>query len=331
MIANGRLVSRDGARRAGHHPLARRRADGALPRVLRGREFQTSRRARYRRPALVRRGLQQLPSGQRAGLMRLMEAAPRSPPGSSEQLGRYPFSTTGGVVTGLPVGFALENQTRPTYPASRPAPSRWSCTSWRTSGSATRCRSQRWSDIWLNEGSRPSWRCATPRRTAASAGAAWLRDAYTSHRADRARSGSSAIGDPGRAAHLRRRGLRPRRDDPAGAAQPCRRGRLLGDPAHLGAEPAPRQRFGRAVPGAAPSRQRRGPRRRSSPPGSTAPADRPTPRPTGSARAAGSAAQPDRQAGHAALELLELGDVDGDHAQPARLEQLLGCAARWRT
>ena len=49
--------------------------------------------------------------------------------------------------------------------------------------------------------------------------------------------------------------------------------------------------------------------------------------PTGWARPA----QPDRQAGHAALELLELGDVDGHHPQPARLEQLLRSAAHWST
>lgn len=33
-----------------------------------------------------------------------------------EQFGAYPYRSIGGVVTGLPVGFALENQSRPTYP-----------------------------------------------------------------------------------------------------------------------------------------------------------------------------------------------------------------------
>ena len=73
--------------------------------------------------------------------------------GSRTQLGPYPFSSTGGVVTSLDPGFALENQTRPTYPAvGRGCDARWSSTSSRTSGSATRSSVDRWRDIWLNEG-----------------------------------------------------------------------------------------------------------------------------------------------------------------------------------
>jgi len=70
------------------------------------------------------------------------------------QFGRYPFGSTGGLVTGIFTGFALENQGRPTYPFF---------------GSGREARStvvhelahqwfgdevsvQRWRDIWLNEG-----------------------------------------------------------------------------------------------------------------------------------------------------------------------------------
>ena len=68
------------------------------------------------------------------------------------ELGEYPFSQTGGLVTSLSPGFALENQTRPTYPAlNRGATSllvHELAHQWFGDSVAV----HRWRDIWLNEG-----------------------------------------------------------------------------------------------------------------------------------------------------------------------------------
>jgi len=66
------------------------------------------------------------------------------------ELGRYPFASTGGVVTSLDPGFALENQSRPTYPWWIDHTTLVHELAHQWFGDSVSLH--RWSDVWLNEG-----------------------------------------------------------------------------------------------------------------------------------------------------------------------------------
>lgn len=66
------------------------------------------------------------------------------------ELGRYPFGSTGGVVTSLNAGFALENQSRPTYSGGISKGTEVHELSHMWFGDSVSV--QRWRDIWLAEG-----------------------------------------------------------------------------------------------------------------------------------------------------------------------------------
>jgi aminopeptidase N len=82
--------------------------------------------------------------------LRVLRKSARITAWLEQELGEYPFATTGGLVTSFDPGFALENQTRPTYPA------------WIYPGVVVHELAHqwfgdsvsvaRWQDIWLNEG-----------------------------------------------------------------------------------------------------------------------------------------------------------------------------------
>lgn len=91
-----------------------------------------------------------LPKADRARAMAVLRRSGATTDWLQSWLGKYPFTSTGGLVTSLDVGFALENQTRPTYGT------------WIYPGVVVHelahqwfgdsVSVQRWRDIWLNEG-----------------------------------------------------------------------------------------------------------------------------------------------------------------------------------
>ena len=119
-----------------------------------------------------------LPDSQRRASMAQLRRSPALVRWLAGQLGDYPFSATGGLVTGLGPDFALENQTRPTYPALG---------SWATSllvhelahqwfGNSVSVAS--WRHIWLNEGPASFMEVRYAETHGGESAASWFSDQY---------------------------------------------------------------------------------------------------------------------------------------------------------
>ncbi len=148
VIANGRRVGRWVH---GQHVTYRWKADEPMVPYLAffaAGQFAVAQGTRDGLPWLVAVS-RQLSSGAQEQSMRLMKRTPGIVAWLASVLGPYPFSQTGGLVTSLEPGFALENQTRPTYQVTslstvvHELAHQWFGDS---------VSVHQWRDIWLNEG-----------------------------------------------------------------------------------------------------------------------------------------------------------------------------------
>ncbi len=179
VIANGRLVSKRTNRRS---TTWRWRADEPMTTYLAffaAGDFKIAKGTYQGLPWLVAAS-KALPRRTLRSSMRQLRRSPRLVKALESDLGPYPFSVTGGLVTSLDPGFALENQTRPTYPALAGRATSLLVHELAHQWFGDDVAVDQWRDIWLNEGAATFMEVRYAETHAGPTGVEWLQTEYDS-------------------------------------------------------------------------------------------------------------------------------------------------------